>query len=75
VIAQALTAAYQTVAGRPCHSLQAYFIRPGDPKESVLYEVEETRDGRPSPPAGLSRANMARKYSPWRRLSMPKSRA
>jgi len=46
VIAQALTAAYQTVAGRPCHSLQAYFIRPGDPKESVLYEVEETRDGR-----------------------------
>ena len=46
VIAQALTAAYKTVAGRPCHSLHAYFIRPGDPKAPVLYEVEETRDGR-----------------------------
>ena len=46
VIAQALTAAYKTGAGRPCHSLHAYFIRPGDPKAPVLYEVEETRDGR-----------------------------
>jgi acyl-CoA thioesterase II len=46
VIAQALTAAYKTVAGRPCHSLHAYFIRPGDPKVPVLYEVERTREGR-----------------------------
>jgi acyl-CoA thioesterase-2 len=36
VIAQALMAAYQTVEGRLCHSLQAYFIRPGDPKAPVL---------------------------------------
>lgn len=47
VIAQALRAAYMTVeAGRPCHSLQAYFIRPGDPKAPVLYEVERSREGR-----------------------------
>jgi acyl-CoA thioesterase-2 len=46
VIAQALAAAYQTVEGRLCHSLQAYFIRPGDPKAPVLYEVERSREGR-----------------------------
>lgn len=46
VIAQALAAAYKTIEGRPCHSLQAYFIRPGDPKAPVLYEVERSRDGR-----------------------------
>ncbi|MDX2238139.1 MAG: acyl-CoA thioesterase II [Hyphomonadaceae bacterium] len=46
VIAQALMAAYQTVEGRVCHSLQAYFIRPGDPKAPVLYEVERSRDGK-----------------------------
>jgi acyl-CoA thioesterase-2 len=46
VIAQALMAAYQTVQGRVCHSLQAYFIRPGDPKAPVLYEVERSRDGK-----------------------------
>lgn len=46
VIAQALMAAYRTVEGRLCHSLQAYFIRPGDPKIPVLYEVERSRDGK-----------------------------
>jgi acyl-CoA thioesterase II len=46
VIAQALMAAYRTVEGRTCHSLQSYFIRPGDPKAPVLYEVERSRDGR-----------------------------
>ena len=46
VIAQALMAAYRTVEGRRCHSLQAYFIRPGDPKAPVLYEVERSREGR-----------------------------
>jgi acyl-CoA thioesterase-2 len=34
------------VEGRVCHSLQAYFIRPGDPSIPVLYEVERSRDGR-----------------------------
>lgn len=46
VVAQALTAAYRTIEGRICHSLQSYFIRPGDPAQPVLYQVERSRDGR-----------------------------
>ncbi len=45
VVAQALTAAYKTVGDRICHSLQSYFIRPGDPSIPVLYQVERSRDG------------------------------
>ncbi|MDB5456798.1 MAG: acyl-CoA thioesterase [Caulobacter sp.] len=45
VIAQALMAAYRTVPDRVCHSLHAYFIRPGDVNAPVLYEVERARDG------------------------------
>jgi acyl-CoA thioesterase-2 len=45
VIGQALTAAYQTIEGRLCNSLHAYFIRPGDPKVPILYNVERARDG------------------------------
>lgn len=45
VIAQALLAAYETVPERLCHSLHAYFIRPGDVKAPVLYQVERARDG------------------------------
>jgi acyl-CoA thioesterase-2 len=46
VVAQALTAAYKTVENHICHSLQSYFIRPGDPTRPVLYQVERSRDGR-----------------------------
>lgn len=46
VVAQALTAAYKTVQDRVCHSLQSYFIRPGDPSRPVLYQVEHSRDGK-----------------------------
>jgi acyl-CoA thioesterase-2 len=46
VVAQALTAAYRTVEDRICHSLQSYFIRPGDPALPVLYQVERSRDGK-----------------------------
>lgn len=46
VIGQALTAAYHTVEDRVCHSMHAYFIRPGDPKVPILYEVDRSRDGR-----------------------------
>lgn len=46
VIAQALAAAYATVSDRLCHSLHAYFIRPGDPSRPVIYEVDPARDGR-----------------------------
>lgn len=46
VISQALRAAYHTVPeGRLCHSLHAYFIRPGDPARPVIYEVDYARDG------------------------------
>ncbi|MGQ0533614.1 MAG: acyl-CoA thioesterase [Caulobacteraceae bacterium] len=45
VVAQALLAAYRTVGDRTCHSLQSYFIRPGDPSIPVLYQVERSRDG------------------------------
>jgi acyl-CoA thioesterase II len=46
VVGQALIAAYQTVVGLRCHSLHCYFIRPGDPKAPVLYQVERARDGK-----------------------------
>ena len=45
VIAQALAAAYKTVDERLCHSLHAYFIRPGDPSTPIIYEVDRARDG------------------------------
>lgn len=46
VIGQALIAATRTVHDRHCHSLHAYFLRPGDPKVPILYEVDRARDGR-----------------------------
>ncbi|BCE03125.1 acyl-CoA thioesterase [Marinicellulosiphila megalodicopiae] len=46
VIAQALSAACQTVKDRDPHSLHAYFIRPGDVNLPIEYEVEAVRDGR-----------------------------
>jgi acyl-CoA thioesterase-2 len=45
VIAQCLLAAYETVADRLCHSLHAYFIRPGDPAVPIVFEVDRARDG------------------------------
>ncbi len=45
VIGQALASAYQTVSDRLCHSLHAYFIRPGDPSIPVIYQVDRARDG------------------------------
>lgn len=46
VAAQALVAAVRTVDERKVHSLHAYFLRPGDPKIPILYEVERIRDGK-----------------------------
>ncbi|WDD98991.1 acyl-CoA thioesterase II [Thalassomonas actiniarum] len=46
VMGQALSAAQETVAAdRFVHSLHSYFLRPGDAKKPVLYEVENIRDG------------------------------
>ena len=47
VLGQALVAAARTVEpSRICHSLHAYFLRPGDPRIPILYEVDRSRDGR-----------------------------
>ena len=46
VLGQALVAATRTVdVSRICHSLHAYFLRPGDPRVPILYEVDRSRDG------------------------------
>ncbi len=45
VIGQSLAAAYRTVDNRLCHSLHAYFIRPGNPDFPVVYQVDRARDG------------------------------
>lgn len=47
VLAQSLVAAMRTVPGPlACHSLHSYFLRPGDTKVPIIYDVEEMRDGR-----------------------------
>jgi acyl-CoA thioesterase-2 len=47
VLAQALNAAIRTVdEERQAHSMHAYFLRPGNPKRQIVYEVDPIRDGR-----------------------------
>ena len=48
VAGQALVAATRTVddPDRQVHSLHAYFLRPGDPRVPILYQVDRIRDGR-----------------------------
>ena len=47
VLAQALLSASRTVPDdRPVHSLHAYFLRPGDLKHPILFQVDRIRDGR-----------------------------
>ena len=46
VAAQALMAAGRTVEHGRVHSLHSYFLRPGDPRIPILYEVDRIRDGR-----------------------------
>ena len=46
VLGQALSAAVQTVPGeRLVHSLQSYFLRPGDVTKPIIYDVDRIRDG------------------------------
>jgi acyl-CoA thioesterase-2 len=46
VIGQALVAAQRTVEpARGTHSLHGYFMRPGDPKVPIIYQVIRDRDG------------------------------
>ena len=45
ILGQALSAAHCTVDERAPHSLHAYFLRPGDFNQPVVYQVERSRDG------------------------------
>lgn len=46
VLAQSLNAAGRSVEpDRLCHSMHAYFLRPGDPRKQIIYEVDPIRDG------------------------------
>ncbi|NVD36916.1 acyl-CoA thioesterase [Marinobacter lutaoensis] len=45
VLGQALMAASRTVENRLCHSLHAYFLRPGNHRMPIDYEVQRVRDG------------------------------
>ncbi len=45
VLGQALMASSRTVEDRLCHSLHAYFLRPGDHRMPIEYEVQRVRDG------------------------------
>ncbi|MEC9319890.1 acyl-CoA thioesterase II [Idiomarina sp.] len=46
VIGQALSAAKETLPPeRLCHSFHSYFLRPGDAKKPIVYDVEVIRDG------------------------------
>jgi acyl-CoA thioesterase-2 len=46
VAGQALVAACRTVEQGLVHSLHAYFLRPGDPKVPIVYQVDRIRDGK-----------------------------
>lgn len=47
VLGQAVSAAEQTVpAERAPHSIHCYFLRPGDVKAPIVYEIDRIRDGR-----------------------------
>jgi len=46
VLAQALQAASHTVEDRQANSLHAYFLRAGDFKAPIVYDVDRSRDGR-----------------------------
>ena len=46
VAAQALIAAGRTVPSeRRVHSLHSYFLRPGNPRQPIVYQVDRARDG------------------------------
>jgi len=45
LVAQAVLAAYETVADKACHSLSCAFIRAGDRDTPVLFSVERVSDG------------------------------
>lgn len=64
VVGQALYAAKQTVPEeRIIHSFHSYFLRPGDSKKSIIYDVETLRDGKASARGASVRFRTASLYS------------
>lgn len=45
VISQALAAAERNITDKVLHSFHSYFLRPGDDKKPIIYDVEVIRDG------------------------------
>ena len=45
VLGQALMASTRTIEGRMPHSMHAYFLRPGNARAPIDYEVQRVRDG------------------------------
>ena len=74
VIAQALAAAYKTVEERLCHSLHAYFIRPGDPSHPLFTRLTEHEMVEASQREEWLLYKMANKYSIWLRHFILKKR-
>ena len=47
VMAQTLIAAYKTIGvDHYAHSFHSYFLRPGDFKQDIIFEVDRIRDGK-----------------------------
>ena len=46
VLGQAVSAVQRTCPDRSIHSVHSYFLRPGDFTKPIIYQVENTRDGR-----------------------------
>lgn len=46
VLGQSLMAAWESAGGWRPHSLHSYFLRPGDVKEPIYYEVDQIRTGK-----------------------------
>lgn len=72
-IAQALVAAQRTVEPeRHVHSLHGYFMRPGDTKVPIIYQVDRIRDGGSSPRAVSWLSSTARRSFRWKPRSSRK---
>jgi acyl-CoA thioesterase-2 len=46
VLGQAIVAASRTVEERSLHSIHGYFLRPGDSRVPILFDVDRIRDGK-----------------------------
>ena len=72
VAAQALVAAQRTAEpSAAAHSLHAYFLRPGDTGQPVIFRVDRLQDGRTFAGGGSPRPRTARRSCAWRRRSPP----